>query len=102
MNIKIGGNKVNSFSVGNPVADLGDAIVGTYGPGGSGQSAGEISVDDGGSTGGSGGHVHGGGGRSIDNGCGCGGCCDDSGNSSGFWSALGELLGGFAKGYFGQ
>ena len=54
MNIKIGGNKVNPFSVGNPVADLGDAIVGTYGPGGSGQSAGEISVDDGGSTGGSG------------------------------------------------
>ncbi|MBQ7613192.1 MAG: hypothetical protein IJU92_09045 [Spirochaetaceae bacterium] len=102
MNLKIGGNKVNPFSVGNPVADLGDAIVGTYGPGGSGQSAGEISVDDGGSTGGSGGHVHGGGGRSIDNGCGCGGCCDDSGNSSGFWSALGELLGGFAKGYFGQ
>ena len=30
MNIKIGGNKVNPFSVGNPVADLGDAIVGTY------------------------------------------------------------------------
>ena len=30
MNIKISGNKVNPFSVGNPVADLGDAIVGTY------------------------------------------------------------------------
>ena len=37
MNIKIGGNKVNPFSVGNPVADLGDAIVGTYGPTKSGQ-----------------------------------------------------------------
>ena len=37
MNVKIGGNKVNPFSVGNPVADLGDAIVGTYGPSGSGQ-----------------------------------------------------------------
>ena len=72
MNIKIGGNKVNPFSVGNPVADLGDAIVGTYGPGGSGQSAGEISVDDGGSTGGNtGGNT----GDSGNGGCNCGGCC---------------------------
>ena len=79
MNIKIGGNKVNPFSVGNPVADLGDAIVGTYGPGGSGQSAGEINVDDGGSTGG-GSNT----GDSGNGGCNCGGCCGD-GDSVGDW-----------------
>ena len=97
MNIKIGGNKVNPFSVGNPVADLGDAIVGTYGPGGSGQSAGEISVDDGGSTGGSGNS-----GGSDNGGCNCGGCCDGGDTGVGIWGTIFELLGRFAKGYSGQ
>lgn len=33
MNIKVDGKKVDPFSVGNPTADLGDTIVGTYGRG---------------------------------------------------------------------
>ena len=72
MNIKVGEKKVNSFSVGNPVADLGDAIVGTYEY--------DYVRDDGGSGGNTGGNS----GDSDNGGCNCGGCCGD-GDSVGDW-----------------